>query len=156
MSKVNDSEFYMWRALFAMAHADNIVTDEEVRFLAEVLEDVPFTDEQRRKLTDDIATPQDVVEMFEKISEPKDQARFFKFAHDLVWVDGEYGADEQRMMLKLKEAHIRSTNVDDLIGNIEIQFDDEVARGAKAPKRERNAKEVVFSFREQFFRDRGQ
>ena len=45
-SVVSESRFYMWRTLFAVAHADNVVADEEVEFMAHILEDVEFSDHQ--------------------------------------------------------------------------------------------------------------
>lgn len=73
---VTESQFYMWRTLFAVSHADNIVTEEEMRFMIEALEDLPFSSEQREILSDDIVNPKDIVEMFGKISNNRDQAAF--------------------------------------------------------------------------------
>ncbi len=150
---VTDSEFYMWRTLFAMAHADGQVSDEEVRFMAEALEDMPFSPEQAEILRNDIKIPQDVIAMFKGVTDKIDQARFFSFARDLVWADGVYGQEEQTILLKLQETHIRSINVDDLIGKIEMEFAGESAHG-QSKKRQRKPREVLFSFREQFFRAR--
>ncbi len=125
MNSVTDSEFYMWRTLFALVHVDHHVTDEEVRFMAEALEDIPFSDEQRDILSTDIKAPQDVVEMFSKITNSRDQAKFFNFAREIVWVDGDYGQDEQNIMLKLEEIHIKNTVVDDLIGHVELELEDD-------------------------------
>ena len=58
---VSESQFYMWRTLFAVAHADSIVADEEVAFMASVLNDINFTPEQTEVLKDDITiTPMPV------------------------------------------------------------------------------------------------
>ena len=47
MSKtITESQFYMWRTLFAISHADNVVSDEEIRFMTEALEDLPFNAER--------------------------------------------------------------------------------------------------------------
>lgn len=120
---VTESQFYMWRTLFAVSHADNIVTEEEMRFMIEALEDLPFSSEQREILSDDIVNPKDIVEMFGKISNNRDQAAFFNFARELVWIDGDYGKEEQEIMLKLKRLHVESVDVDDLIGNVGLQLE---------------------------------
>ena len=60
MSKISESEFYMWRALFALAHADDVLHKDEVTYLAEILEDVPFTEEQTNTLRDDIYHPKNI------------------------------------------------------------------------------------------------
>ncbi len=150
--QITESEFYMWRTLFAMAHVDGTVSDNEVSIMAEALEDIAFSEEQKKTLTYDIRNPQDIVAMFEKISDPKHQALFFKFARDMVWADGDFGKAEQEIMVKLKKVHLKATNVDDLIGSIDLEFDD----GLPDRKRPRGvkARDIVFSFREQFFRNR--
>lgn len=156
MSGITESQFYMWRTLFAIAHADNVVTDEEVRFMTEALEDIPFSEEQQKILKDDISEPKDIVEMFEKISSSKDQAEFFNFARELVWVDGDYGSEEQEIMLKLKRLHIQSVNVDDLVGNIGLQLDsDSVSAPEKTDTgRVNNKKSIIYSFRDRFLKDK--
>ena len=120
---LTDSQFYMWRALFALVHADDVVTAEEVRFMAEILEDIPFNDDQRAILNKDITEAQDITAMFASITDPKDQAEFFEFARELVWVDGDYGAEEQEIMLKLKEIHVKNINIDDLVGSIDLELE---------------------------------
>ena len=45
-NNVSESRFYMWRAIFALAHADHIVTDEEYRFMQKALDTENF---QRHK-----------------------------------------------------------------------------------------------------------
>ncbi len=123
--QVTESEFYMWRTLFAIAHVDDIVSKEEVRFMAEVLEDNSFNDEQRAILNDDIKNSRDISEMFSKISDKKDQARFFSLARKLVHIDGDFGDAEQLAMLKILSEHIRSVDLDQLIGKMEFELEDE-------------------------------
>ena len=155
MTGVTESQFYMWRTLFAVAHADNVVTDEEVRFMAEALEDVPFSVEQRDILNQDAKTPQDMEAMFVKISDVKDQAAFFKFAHELVHIDGDYGIEEQEVMLKLKELHLRCSNLDDLVGNVSLELENE-EEGAVFTNTEqkKSFKDRVYSFRTAFLNKR--
>lgn len=123
-SEINDSQFHMWRALFAVAHADDIVSAEEVHFMAAALEDVPFSEGQRAILNEDIKYPQDIETMFKAVEDQYDQAMFFKLAHELVHIDGDYGAEEQEIMLKLKALHVKTANVDDLVGRIQLELDD--------------------------------
>lgn len=145
---VSDSEFHMWRTLFAIAHVDEIVSKEEVRFMAEVLEDNFFNDDQRVILSDDIKDPQDISAMFEKITDKKDQAKFFSLARKLVHIDGDFGKAEQMAMLKVLSEHIRSVDVDELIGKMELQLEEEEPHGiAEVVKK-------VFSFRDRFLKGR--
>lgn len=131
---VNDSRFYMWRTLFAVAHADNVVTDEEIEFMAHILEDVDFSDEQTKVLKDDIVTPKDVEKMFNGVTDQNDRTQFFDFARDLVWVDGDFGSEEQSVMIKLHQQHIKRADVDNMIGNISLELEEETqARSPEYP-----------------------
>lgn len=158
--EVTQSQFYMWRTLFAVAHADNIVTDEEVRFMAEALEDVGFSDEQRAVLNADSCEPQDIEQMFGGITDVQDQAVFFKFAHELVHIDGDYGLEEQQVMLKLKELHLQAANIDDLVGRVSLELEadgpvEEADEDAFANTVKKSSfKDRVYSSRDAFFHRR--
>ena len=149
---LSDSQFYMWRALFALVHADNVVTNEEVRFMAETLEDLPLSPEQKVILEKDAREAQDIEAMFLKVTVPKDQAVFFKIAKTIAHIDGDYGAEEQGVILKLKERHLKSVNLDDLIGTVELEFED-----SEGPSHPSNVgmvdfKESLSSFQKRFMK----
>lgn len=137
MPIVNESEFCMWRTLFAIAHADNIVTEEEVSFMVEILDDINFTAEQEKILRDDIVNAKDVNSMFLGITEPKDRIRFFQLARDIVWVDGAFVSEEQSAMITLYQQHMSDTTVDDLVGKVSLEFEEE-------EKKEREEKAVKY------------
>lgn len=152
---ITDSQFYIWRTLFAVAHADDIVTDEEVQFMAHVMEDVDFTEEQTTTLKDDVVNPKDPVTMFHNIAEQKDRALFFDLARDLVWVDGDFDEAEQTVMVKLHKIHIRDTNVDNLVGNVGLELEEEISRpaGHQSPKKT-NFFDVLNIFKNRFSNDK--
>lgn len=130
---VNDSAFYMWRTLVAVAHADNIVTDEEIEFIARVMEDVDFSDAQTETLKDDIVNAKDVNDMFAGIKNQQDRIQFFDFARDLVWVDGDFASEEQSVMIELYQQHIKETDVDGLIGQTHLEFEEDFIPTRKQP-----------------------
>jgi uncharacterized membrane protein YebE (DUF533 family) len=144
----------MWRTLFAITHADGIVSNEEIRYMVEALEDIPFDDEQTKTLNDDIKTPKDPVEMFSRISDVRDQARFFQYARDIVHIDGEYGEAEQALLLKLKRLHLQNADVDQLIGNVALELEPETpapkVAWPPAQKKKGRKRDIVFSFRRRF------
>ena len=143
---VNESKFSMWRTLFAMAHADNIVTEEEIHFMVEALERVDFSPEQKSVLEEDVKTPQDIEAMFKGVTDAEDRAEFFKFARELVWCDGDFGEEEQAVMIKLKQAHMRETNIDDMVGNVKLELEEELPSYEDVELDGRHK----FSFRERF------
>ena len=150
--QVTDSQFYMWRTLFAVAHADHVVTDEEVRFMAETLEDIPFSDEQYAILKQDTVDAQNIEEMFKGITDVKDQAVFFKYAKTLCHIDGDYGEEEQAVMLRLQKLHMHSTVVDDLLNTkIDLEFaDDYKQQPEERPPAEERMKGILVSLKEWF------
>lgn len=153
MQQISDSQFHMWRTLFALAHVDHVVSKEELRFMVEVLEDLPFTAQQKEVLNTDIHHPQDPARMFAQISDQEDQIRFFRFAHDMVWVDGEFGTEEQEIMIRLQREHIRLTDIDDLVGKIDLELESDYDFEQTLRKDRKDAKKIVHSFRERFLRD---
>ncbi len=110
--EVSESRFYMWRAIFAMAHADGVVTEEESDFLNEYLSNVSFSDQQKSILKEDLKNPQDVGNMFSKIGDQSDRAQFFYFARMLAWCDGDFDEQEKVILDKLKSSHIAAIDID--------------------------------------------
>lgn len=151
---VTDSQFAMWRTLFALAHVDRHVSNDELRFMAEALEDIPFSEKQKAVLKQDIQEPQDVLEMYGYIKNDTDRIEFFRFAHDMVWADGDFGAEEQKIMLKLQEEQVRRTDIGDLVGKVSLTLEGEYdPRDHERRPGRRDAKKIIHSFRERFLKD---
>ncbi len=152
---INESQFYMWRTLFAIVHVDNVVANQEVTFMAEVLEDIPFSVDQIDVLRGDIVTAQDPAAMFALVTDPLDKARFFAFARELVWVDGRYVAEEQEKMIELEKAHLRDVDIDDLIGKVELEFEDDVDQQItlKASSPHNTLKALIHAVRDDFLKE---
>ena len=102
---ISDSAFYMWRTVFALAHIDGVVTDEEKKFMRDTLEEVNFSLEQKEELENDIHTPHDPAILYKKISQPKHKQQFFQYAKTMVWIDGDFADDERQVLERLKTMH---------------------------------------------------
>lgn len=111
---VTDSELNMWRAIFACAHADNVVTQEERRFLRKAINTEPFSDEQRAILEQDIEVKQEIGAMFKLIADQKDRSKFFYFARMLFWCDGDFAEQEQKILTALAKEHFDSVKVEEI------------------------------------------
>ena len=131
---VTGSEFYMWRTVFALVHADDVVSSEEVRYMAEVMEDVPFNDEQRALLNDDIHNPKDAQKMFAKITDTHDQTQFFKYAREVVWVDGTYDKTEENALIALIRVHLENVDLEALMGHTGLTLENPVLEVHDAPE----------------------
>jgi uncharacterized membrane protein YebE (DUF533 family) len=125
MSSLNDSQFNMWRTIFAFSNADGVISEEEVIYLAKVLELVPFSEAQRNLLKSELREPPDITETFAKISDQDDRATFFHYARMLAWCDGDYASQEQELMTKLQRLQIESVDFEEMIETVRFSFDNE-------------------------------
>lgn len=100
---LSTSRFYMWRALFALAHADGVVSEQEMDFLNKNTEDLRLSSAQREILSRDLVEEQDPAVMFAQVTEGRDREEFFTLARVLCWSDGDYDAQERRMMALLTD-----------------------------------------------------
>lgn len=112
--QITDSRFHMWRTVVALAHADGVVVPEEEAFVENYISALPFTDEQRAALREDLRTPQNAYEMFEQISERSDQAEFFQFARMLIWCDGDLDRQEDQIFKHLQKEQMRDVGIDNM------------------------------------------
>lgn len=122
---MSESRFFMWRALFAIAHADEVVTQEERNFMNKALESEPFTEAQREILKYDMEQKQDIRVLFSKITDQHDRSDFFKHARPLVWADGDYGSDEQSIILELKKLHVKSVDFESFQAGSDLKLETE-------------------------------
>ena len=127
---VCDDELYMWRAIVAMAHADNVVTPEEVVFMKEMVKGSALSREQLEILEDDLRNPKDPADMFFRINDPKYRSRFFNYARMLCWCDGDFGAQEQEIITILQRDQARNIDLSSFKGDksvnlgLELEMDD--------------------------------
>lgn len=98
---VNESEFNMWRAVFAFALADNFLSLEEQELLKAYQSQVNFSQKQIDILRDDFRKPQDVVMMYNKITDPEHKTRFCALARALVWCEGDMDRQEEEILRKM-------------------------------------------------------
>ena len=153
---ITSSQFNMWRTLFAIAHADNILAQGEIEYMAKILGEVDFSQEQNDILKDDIDNPKDIEEMFKGVTDVNDRIEFFSLARELVYADGDFGEEEQSAMIMLASKHFQQTNVDDLIGNIDLELEDDEPYREQRPvytngkKTKRGFSKILHSFKDRF------
>ena len=124
-SDAGHSEFNMIRALFALAHADGHVSPDEKRFLSNLLATTPLNDEQRAVLKDDLKTRKDIETLFDGIKMQEHRSRFFYLARLLCWSDGDYDKQEQTLMMRLKDLHVKTVNLESMVGKVTLEFEDD-------------------------------
>lgn len=101
MPGIHESEFAMWRAVFAFAYVDNVLSLEEQDLLQTFLKKVPFSRDQLDTLKKDLAEPKDVVKLYKKISRDQDKERFCVLARAIVWCEGDMHEQERAILKKV-------------------------------------------------------
>lgn len=99
---ISDSEFYMWRAVFAFATVDGILSLEEQQLLQSYRHKVNFSMDQLEILRRDMTTPQDVMALYKKITEHEHKKRFCILARALSWCEGDMDMQEQAILKRLE------------------------------------------------------
>ncbi|MGM0421870.1 MAG: hypothetical protein ACQEQL_02105 [Pseudomonadota bacterium] len=95
---ISNSRYTMWRAIIALAHADHVVTQEEKDFIMKKLESLPFSTEQRTQLLEDMEESPDIEALLPDITEPVDRSMLVYYGRLLVWSDGEYALQEEKLL----------------------------------------------------------
>ena len=96
---IHESEFAMWRAVFAFTYVDNMLSLEEQELLQTYLKKVPFSHDQIQILKKDLMEPKDVVTLYKKITRQEDKERFCVLARAIVWCEGSM-LDQELAILK--------------------------------------------------------
>ncbi len=84
----DEDMFALWRAVFALVHADGTFSDAEKAYIEKIIEIFSFTPKQKKIVKDDLKNKADVTELFSKINETNYKRQFFIMARTIVWCDG--------------------------------------------------------------------
>lgn len=95
---ISESEFYMWRAVFAFALVDGILSIEEQRLLQSYGAQVPFSHDQIEILRADFRNPPSLLEMYRRITAQEHRDRFCTLARALVWCEGSMNREEHDVL----------------------------------------------------------
>ncbi len=91
----------MWRALFAFAVSDHMLSLEEKAILAHHMKEANLTQEQLSILKNDLTKPQSVENFFNRIQQRKYKSRFCELARTLVWCDGDISLQEKKILQRV-------------------------------------------------------
>jgi len=98
---VSDSEFTMWRAVFAFSLVDHHLSLEEQKLLSQYLSSVPFSSSQAETLRRDFLMPQDVEALYNTIPNNDLKKRFCELARTLVWSKGDMDLQEKTILRRV-------------------------------------------------------
>lgn len=101
-NNVSESKFYMLRSLIAMAHADDIVTEEEQAYIKELMSKIPLNVGQQEILKEDLIVPQNLEDLLPHIKEPRYRGQLVHFARLMAYKDGNFDPPEHILLDKMK------------------------------------------------------
>lgn len=109
---VGHSQFYMIRAVIAMAHADGVVCGDERAHVEGLIKRMPFNEEQKATLRDDLDEKQNVSHLLANINEPKYRGQVVYFTRLLAHKDGELHPNEEALLERMKLTVTEGLDID--------------------------------------------
>lgn len=110
---VSDSRLNMWRAVIALAHADHKLTDEEIQFIGKKIKGGKMSADQQEILLSDLQSPAELENVLPKVSEPSDRAMLVYYGRLLVWSDGEYAIQEEKLLNMMNDNALSKVNLEE-------------------------------------------
>lgn len=98
-----EAEFAMWRAVFALAHADGSVAPEELGLVNRSMDVFKFSEDQRAQIYKDITGDLNIIQRFNAIEGEALRAQFFRLARIIIWCDGFLHAYELAMIESIRD-----------------------------------------------------
>lgn len=125
---VGTSQFYMWRCVVALAHADGMVQDAERAYLNRIFGNMALTDEQKSTFQSDLSQPQDIAQLLSHINEPEWRGQLVYFAGLLARADGVLDPTEDAILKKLRADQMASLDMDQIRADVKRAVNDEMFR----------------------------
>lgn len=115
---IGHSQFYMWRCIIAIAHADGFMHDAERAYLNRIIANMDRTgglsDEQKKTFAADIEEPQNISDLLRHINDPQWRGQLIYFGGLLARADGELHPDEDFLLKKLHADHMATLDMDSI------------------------------------------
>ncbi|HYD18466.1 MAG TPA: DUF533 domain-containing protein [Patescibacteria group bacterium] len=128
LAPVGHSQFYMWRCVVALAHADGRVAPAERDYLNGVFSRMNLTAAQKSTFHDDLANPQDLPALLRQINEPEWRGQLIYFGGLLARADGDLDPSEDAILKKLHADQLASLDMEQIRRDVKKAVDDEMFR----------------------------
>lgn len=97
-------KFIILRCLVAMAHADGVVTDDEISYINNFAEQISLSPLQKAQLSTDFDVAQDPFILFSQLENPAARSQVLYFARILAHQDGVLDPSEEELLRHLNMA----------------------------------------------------
>lgn len=136
MSEATHSEVAMFRAIIALAWADDRLSEEEQeRILVYIENNRNLSEAQKKQLRTDIPRPTSMDAVWPEITDVRDRAHVINVADAIFWEDGELCHSEKEVLDRIRSAHIATLDVDAIRDDV-VQLRKELLIDRKAFQRE--------------------
>jgi uncharacterized membrane protein YebE (DUF533 family) len=125
---VGTSQFYMWRCVVALAHADGMVNAGERDYLNAVFGRMGLTPEQKAVLQGDMAAAQDIGQLLTHINEPEWRGQLVYFAGLLARADGTLDPQEDHLLKKLRADQMSGLDMEQIRADVKKAVANEMFR----------------------------
>lgn len=115
---IGHGQFYMWRCIIAIAHADGQMHEAERAYLTRVIGNMDrtggLTEEQKKTFAADLETPQDISFLLSHINDPQWRGQLIYFGGLLARADGELHPSEDLLLKKLHAGHMAGLDMENI------------------------------------------
>ena len=129
---VSTSQFFMWRCVIALAHADDIVAPQERDYLNRVIAGMErrngLTPEQKATFAADLENPQKISDLLPYINEPQWRGQLIYFGGLLARADGHLDPREEQILAKLRADQLSSLDMEKIRADTKLHVDNEMFR----------------------------
>ncbi|MDE1153087.1 MAG: TerB family tellurite resistance protein [Micavibrio sp.] len=129
---ISNSQFYMWRCVIALAHADGMVQQAERDYINRVIAGMDrkngLTDEQKATFQRDLEVPQSISDLLTHINEPQWRGQLIYFGGLLARADGTLDPREDEILKKLRADQLNSLDLDRIRADTKVAVQDEMFR----------------------------
>lgn len=114
MAFFNESKFNMWRACIAAIWADGKVAEEEKNWAQKKIDSLPFTDEQKAILTNELAKQADFGSIVANISDKRDRAFLAHQIRVISHLDDHFSDEEKGLLNGWREIVLAGVDLGEL------------------------------------------
>mgnify|MGYP006446237125 CR=1 FL=1 len=115
---MDDSRFYMWRCLVALAHGDGAVTPPEREMIRDAVKEEHISDEEWAILDEDMDIPRSIDDLLIRVKNGPDKQDLLRKARSLVWSDDILSGPEEAMMRRLQNKINYSFDINEMMNGV--------------------------------------
>lgn len=108
------SKFNLWRASFSFCFIDGFLDEAEEQWISEKLHHLPFTQEQKQLLIQDLKGPPKINEILPLITNPVDRGFLVNNLRVLSRLDKHFSPQEKLKVQQITDAVLGKINLDQL------------------------------------------